>query len=717
MPRRAGWRKRFRAWQARPTLPGGLKIHPTCATYACTCPKFPDIYASALRDSPLSDVGSAPSHILSSSSGPTVLPPHHRFTARAGPSEAHLRILATSDLHMRLIPHDYIADRPVAAQGLALAGSEAVAARGEAANSLLFDVGDAFEGSPVDGHLADALPDPGHPMMAAFVALGVDALTLGNHDFNHGLPALERAVMHGPVPITLANIVRRRGATPLEDSAWLPQTLLLKRRLVCGDGHDRAFTLGVIGVVPPQTLDWDRDKIGDVLEARDIVETVAAWAPELRRRGADLVAVLCHSGIGAAEATPRMEHAAVPVAAVPEVDLVLTGHAHQMFPHPSFSVAPGAEAAVDARKGTLHGKPAVMPGFWGQHLGVIDLQLEATEAGWVLNQNEAHLRTVQSATPHAGVMAAVDAHHQTTLREVCRSVGRTQVRLDTYFAQVADVPAVQLVNAAQGAAVAAALTDRPEGELPVLSATAPLRAGGLQGPHNYTDVPPGEITQRHVVDLYVYPNTLAALRVSGRVLRLWLERSASVFHTIPTGSQGHDLLDPRQPAYGYDIVSGVTYQIDLAAPPLFDVQGRQQRGPGRIVELCWQGQPVRDTDAFVLATNSYRLGHGSNFPIPADAAIPLPRPEPVRDVLTRYLSSGGAERPLPRASWGFVPQPGTTARLATGAGAALADVPGADAPGGPILQFVGLTADAYRAYALDLARADGLGPFLRPREA
>ncbi|MFX8906904.1 hypothetical protein ABTM87_18920, partial [Acinetobacter baumannii] len=66
------------------------------------------------------------------------------------------------------------------------------------------------------------------------------------------------------------------------------------------------------------------------------------------------------------------------LAAVPGIDAIITGHSHLVFPGPVFSGIEG----VDAVAGTLRGVPAVMPGFWGSHLGVIDLTLGRQGTSW-----------------------------------------------------------------------------------------------------------------------------------------------------------------------------------------------------------------------------------------------------------------------------------------------------------------------------------------------
>ncbi|MEM1430291.1 MAG: 5'-nucleotidase C-terminal domain-containing protein [Pseudomonadota bacterium] len=635
----------------------------------------------------------------------------HRFSEDAGPSEAHLRLIAFSDLHMRLMPYDYIAERPRSGESLALAAAEAETARQEADNALSFDIGDAFEGGPIDPQLYARAATEGHPMAQALAAAGVDAATLGNHDFNHGLAEIEQAIAGAAPPFVLANLVRACGPTPLEDTPLLPPVALLERDLLCGDGTRRTITVGVIGVAPPQTVDWDSARLGEALVARDIVPTVAAWAPELRRRGADLIVVLCHSGIGAATPSPGMEHAAVPVAAIPEVDVVLAGHAHGHFPDPGFPVAADAQGLVDPARGRLHGKPAVMPGFWGNRIGVVDLRLAAEPGGgWRIGAHEAALRAVAASAPHAGVAEAGARYHSDVVHTIGRIVAQSPLHLHTYFAQVADAPAVQVINAAQSAHVAALLAGRPEAALPLLSAAAPLKAGGRQAPEHFTDVPAGPLTLRHLVDLHVYQNSVVALRLSGAELRAWIERSASAFRQVPTGARDAQLLDPDHPSYGFDVVSGVTYRIDLTQAPLFDATGRRLEGRGRIVDLRHGGRPVRDDDAFVLATNSYRLGHGGGYPLPEAEPISLGPPASVRDILGAYLADHGADLAETPPVWGFLPQPGTTAVFETGSGARSAALPGRDAAGGSPLSPMGPGAAGTQLYRLDLSRAAVLGP-------
>ena len=644
-----------------------------------------------------------------------------RTRAQAGAS-ARLRLIATTDLHMQIRPFDYLADAPAPGQGLACAAAVARAAGAEADNAVLFDIGDAFQGDAVE---PDAATESAQAMARALAAAGIEAATIGNHDFNHGLPALQAALAACPFPVVLANLVRRKGATPLEDTPFLPPYALLDREILCRDGLRRPLRLAVIGVAPPQTLDWDADKLAGRLEARGIVETVAAWLPEIARAGADLTVVLAHSGLGGAAQDARTEQAAVPLAGLPGVDAVLAGHAHALFPDPAFVPAPDAAAAIDLSTGRVHGTPVVMPGFWGRHVGLVDLDLvvEADPAAgrrWCVAQGTGSLRPCDGAAADAAVLAATEAHHAATRRALAAPAGHLGQRITTYFSLVADCPVTRLVNAAQTEAVRAALAGRPEAALagrpeaalPILSASAPQKAGGLHGPEHYVDLPAGPLARRHVAALYGYPNTLQAVLLTGAQLRAWLERSASFYRQVAPGAQDACLIDRRKPSYTLDVISGITYRIDVSRPPAFtDAGAPVPDAAGRITDLHCGGTPVADDDRFVLATNSYRLGGEAGFPRLAPEAMLAPDLGPCREAVARFLSAGGGCMVDAHAVWGFVPLPGTTVRVPTGPGARRFAPEHGDGPS--VLAPTGAQAGGFDLWRLDLARADRLGPSVR----
>src|SRR5690606_35030706 len=130
-------------------------------------------------------------------------------------------------------------------------------------------------------------------------------------------------------------------------------------------------------------------------------------------------------------------------------------------------------------------------------------------------------------------------------------------------------------------------------DLPVLSAAAPFKAGGRGGTEYYTDVPAGDIAIKNVADLYLYPNTSQAVLISGEQVRNWLEMSAGMFNQIEPGAKDAPLLNTAFPSYNYDIIDGVTYQIDLSQPTRFDKDGQLVNADAhRIVDLQFEGKPI-----------------------------------------------------------------------------------------------------------------------------
>jgi 2',3'-cyclic-nucleotide 2'-phosphodiesterase/3'-nucleotidase len=612
----------------------------------------------------------------------------HPFAARAQEGQAHLRIMETTDVHVHVFPYDYYADAPLDTVGLARTAALVEAVRAEAGNALLLDNGDFLQGNPMGDYMAyeRGLEDGAvHPVIAAMNALGVEASTLGNHEFNYGLPFLQAAMAGAAFPFVSANVVTRRGPEPTADETLVPATLILERTLTDGAGAEHPIRVGLIGFCPPQIVEWDRQHLEGRVETRDIVEAARAWVPRLRAEGADIVVALCHSGVGAAAHEPGMENAAVPLAGVEGIDVLLTGHAHLVLPGPDYEGAEG----VDAVEGRIGGKPAVMAGFWGSHMGLVDLLLERDGEGWRVVSAECEARPIYlrgedgAITPTVEsvpeVLAAAEEEHEATLDYVRRPVGETAAALHSYFALVADDPSVQIVSIAQGWYVTQQLAGTPHEGLPVLSAAAPFKAGGRGGPEYYTDVPVGPVAIRNVADLYLYPNTVRAVRITGAQVKDWLERSAGIFNQIAPGGQDQVLLNPDFPSYNFDVIDGVTYRIDLTQPARFDAEGALADADAhRIVDLAHQGQPVDPAAEFVVATNNYRAEGGGNFAGADGSTVVFEAPDTNRDVLVRYILEQGTIDPAADGNWGFVPLPGTTVLFDTGplATAYLDAVPG-----------------------------------------
>ncbi|WP_043620510.1 bifunctional 2',3'-cyclic-nucleotide 2'-phosphodiesterase/3'-nucleotidase [Ensifer sp. ZNC0028] len=600
----------------------------------------------------------------------------HPFSARAAANQAHLRIMESTDLHVHVFPYDYYGDKPNDTVGLARTASIIDAIRAEATNSILVDNGDFLQGNPMGDYIAyqRGMKDGDiHPIVAAMNVLGYDCGTLGNHEFNYGLDFMFKVLNGANFPVVCANLTKGSlAANARQDELFLKPYVILDRKVKDGSGQEHSIRVGLIGFIPPQIMTWDAKHLEGKANARDIVKAAEAWVPQMREEGADIVVALSHSGIGQQAYAENLENASVPLAAIEGIDAIVTGHSHLDFPGPKFKEIAG----VDNEKGLISGKPGVMGGFWGSHLGLIDLLIERDGGKWrvVSSTSEARpiyrredKKVIAEVADKPEVLAAAQKDHEATLAYVRTPVGKTSAPLYSYFALVADDPSVQIVSQAQTWYIKDMLKDTEHRDLPVLSAAAPFKAGGRGGADYYTDVPAGDIAIKNVADLYLYPNTVQAVVISGEQVRNWLEMSAGIFNEVKPGSVDAPLINGGFPSYNFDVIDGVTYQIDLSVPPKFDKDGNTiNAASNRIKNLQFNGQAIDPAQKFVVATNNYRAGGGGNFPdIGADKVV-FVAPDTNRDVVVRYIIEQGTINPSADANWTFVPLAGTSVTFDSG---------------------------------------------------
>ncbi len=575
---------------------------------------------------------------------------------------ATLAVLETTDLHFNVRSYDYFKLAEDKSYGFERTATLVRAARKEFANTLLVDNGDTIQGTALADYEATINPigcTQQLSMYKAMGALGFDAGTLGNHEFNYGLPFLNQVLGGGldvdgvdaskkcvgaGFPMVLANVTSNKTNKPLVQ----PYTVLERTLTAKGaDGKEvkLPIKIGVIGFTTPGIMNWDKRYLEGKVTTQGAVEAATKYVPELRAKGADIVIALLHGGMDSAAYSPTMENPGLHLSKVAGIDAMVMGHQHGVFPDtaatPSFNM-PG----VDHKAGTINGVPAVMASSWGKALGVVQLALQWDGAKWVVNKSasKSELRNTQSKNA-AGATVTVEAdpaiaplietQHQAAIQYVKTPIGQTDFRMSTLFADVGDPGAIQIVNQAQQAYVAAYLkASLPQyAQLPVLSVSAPFKSG-FQGGADYTDVAVGPLAINNAADLYLYPNTVYAVKVNGGDIKNWLEASAKRFNQIDPAKTTEQQLISSFPGYNFDMftTADVQYEIDVTQPV-----------GSRIKKLTYLGKPIDAAQEFVIATNNYRATSGKSFIDKLDGSGTIwASPDANRDVVIEYIRKNPA---------------------------------------------------------------------------
>jgi 2',3'-cyclic-nucleotide 2'-phosphodiesterase len=484
---------------------------------------------------------------------------------------------------------------------------------------------------------------------------------LGNHEFNYGLDFLHKAIAGAKFPYINANIIDVKSKKPLFTPYLIKETTVKDK-----DGATHTLRIGYIGFVPPQIMTWDKANLDGKVTVNDITETARRYVPEMRKNGADVVVVIAHSGLSADPYQAMAENSVYYLSEVPSVDAIMFGHAHAVFPGKDFANIKG----VDLDKGTLNGVPAVMPGMWGDHLGVVDLVLNNDSGKWQVTSSKAQARPIYDtaakkslAAEDSKLVEILKADHDATREFVSKPIGKSSDNMYSFLSLVQDDPTVQVVNMAQKAYVEHYIQGDPDlAKLPVLSAAAPFKAGGRKNdPASYVEVEKGQLTFRNAADLYLYPNTLVVVKASGKEVKEWLECSAGQFNQIdPTSSKPQSLINwDGFRTYNFDVIDGVTYQIDVSQPARYDGECQTVNPKAeRVKDLKFNGKPIDPNATFLVATNNYRA-YGGKFAGTGDGHIAFASPDENRSVLASWISAeskrAGAIHPAADNNWRLAP--------------------------------------------------------------
>jgi len=388
-------------------------------------------------------------------------------TSQATPGElTPITILHVNDLHGALLARSEAGSaRGGVAQLVGLIDRRRSAARGPV---LLLDAGDAFQGTYVSNM------NHGEAMVDVMNLAGVDAMTLGNHEFDWGLDVLRARIQQAHFPFLAANLEAES-----EDmlKGVLPYTVL------DADG----IKVGVLGLTYHDLATIVLRSAIEGVRSLPPAESVRRHLPELRR-ACDLIIVLSHLGLEGDRELAR---------AIPEIPVIVGGHLHQTLPR--------GERVGD----TL----IVLAGTSGYYLGELVLHFDrARNRVADIDTTGEVLKVTADGPPNAQVADVVDKWQAAANKAGSRVIGETAIALRA--ARGEETPLGNLITDAMRAA------DLGDGRR---SDIALHNDGGLRA-----NLDAGPITYAELYAVLPFDNTLVGLDLTGAQVKDMLEQSINV---------------------------------------------------------------------------------------------------------------------------------------------------------------------------------------------
>ena len=218
-----------------------------------------------------------------------------------------LVIMHTNDTHSQIDPYSYKKDINVG--GFLRREAAIREVRAENPNTLLLDAGDFSQGTPYFNIFK------GYIEVRLMNAMGYDAATLGNHEFDNGSAALAARLKTADFPVVCANYLfaNKKLAKVIK-----PYVIIERAGMRIG-----VFGLGVNlnGYVAPQ--------IAREVTYLDPVETSRKIVAELKAKNCDLIICLSHLGLDT-----NSDNDYLIALQVPEIDVIIGGHSHQELSEP-----------------------------------------------------------------------------------------------------------------------------------------------------------------------------------------------------------------------------------------------------------------------------------------------------------------------------------------------------------------------------------------------
>lgn len=582
---------------------------------------------------------------------------------------ANLRLIFTSDIHGQVTTEDYENGTVFTTGGLSRTATLIKEAKGEVdgSNSMLFDLGDSLYDYTTD-YIYNYDSSAKQPVYSALAMLGYDAITLGNHDFDYTLSYIQEQLKASGLEekVVLSNVKD----VNTNKNVWA-ENKIIEKTVVTDSGRNLTVKVGLIGETVP-SLSKKRTSYTGILQTEDIVQNVETEAAILKQKGADIVVVLAHSGIGKEKPEPMDANTGYALTKIENVDAVLCGHYHTDFPSEDvtlYNSLPG----VDLETGLVNGKNLIQVKDRGASIGIADLYLSDADNKISIVDRKTSLRKVDANTEvDSEINASMGDWAKTFLLDcteiLCEIDDDTE--LQNYFGTLEDTDLIQLMNnikISYGIGYISREADDYK-NYPVIAASSYIKYGSGDG-NDYIDIAE-EFKRSNMYDLINYKTGLYLYEMTGEQIREWLEWSASCYETaggntlsskeFPAYTKSKPLQYALQEAYLNDwknffVFDGIEYTIDTQKEPRYDADGTKINESQRITSLTRNGQEIADSDIFVVAT--HRLPSNQVFQNVDSKRIVSTSTEKYRNYIEEYMEKVGETgnlKPIKDNNWDIV---------------------------------------------------------------
>jgi len=488
----------------------------------------------------------------------------------------HVKILAINDFHGQLPPGQTLNHRPAGGAPVLASYLRSAMASGNADGTIIALPGDVVGASPPDSGLL--LDEPSllffnswaNPYCAVGSGLRDDSCnmvaTLGNHEFDKGIPELMRKINGGdgttnithlvdPYPgartgYVCANVVWTANNTPI-----LPP-----------------YTIRTVSGVPVAFIGADTMNTPNLTNAANIegvtfldeADSINRYIPEIQGRGVHAIVVLLHEGGSQAPydgPTQAGGNVTGRVAGIvprldSDVDVVLSGHTHKF---------------TNAYLANAGGKPVLVTQAYMYSTGYADVDLTVDRAtdeivGKSARIVPAYADVAPGTSPDPATAAFLAADERVLAPVENRIIGVAGGDISREEDPAGESALGDLVADSDRAALK---TDAG------LGTSGSLRA----------DIAGGTITWGSLYAVQPFGDTILSETLTGEQVRLALER------------QWQEPLPPHNL-----IISGLAYRYDAARP-----------AGSRVSEVTVHGAPLDRTADYTVAVDSYLASGGDGY--------------------------------------------------------------------------------------------------------